>query len=223
MAYNRLYSSFVGLFTTLVKNNADQVLSHLEKLAEECEGKRAEQENLVRIAGDLVETARLELAISVRVTEITARFQNLLGVVKVRTASAKNAASILSELSDSVDQFDIWLTDSTERFEASIGLEVDQSAISERLANSMSVINELMTECEYRRGTLVSLAERCARTTANVAHAPLSQKARESIHSQSVRVFYLNVCFKLQLEPVNCIAANCGNCRVKTVARLCFI
>ena len=195
----------------------------MEKLAEECEGKRAEQENLVRIAGDLVETARLELAISVRVTEITARFQNLLGVVKVRTASAKNAASILSELSDSVDQFDIWLTDSTERFEASIGLEVDQSAISERLANSMSVINELMTECEYRRGTLVSLAERCARTTANVAHAPLSQKARESIHSQSVRVFYLNVCFKLQLEPVSCIAANFGYCRVKTIARLCFI
>ena len=42
-----------------------------------------------------------------------------------------------------------------------------------------------MTECEYRRGTLVSLAERCARTTANVAHAPLSQKAREAIHGQS--------------------------------------
>ena len=107
-------------------------MEKLGVLSAECDAKRAEQEYLVRHASELVESARLELGISVRVTEITARYQNLLGIVKVRTASATNAASILSELSESVDQFDVWLTDSTERFESCIGLDVPPEQITDR-------------------------------------------------------------------------------------------
>ena len=127
-----IINNFINERKTREKNNSSQVLEKLGVLSKECDDKRAEQEYLVRHASELVELARLELGISVRVTEITARYQNLLGIVKVRTASATNAASILSELSESVDQFDIWLTDSTERFESCIGLDVPPGQITDR-------------------------------------------------------------------------------------------
>ena len=168
------------------KSNAAEVIRNFQAFLAECEEAKSSQEYLTKEATYLVESCRLELTTTVRVTELTAKYQNIVGSVKIRLAAAQNNASILSELTEKIELFDQWLSESTEKFRLTMDCKYeDENTVSNQIINSLAIISELINECEYKRGTLLGLTERCARATANVANSPLSSTTRENIQSQS--------------------------------------
>ena len=165
------------------KNNAFEVVQNLTSLMSNCESKRKDQEYLSSQASSLVEKCRLELSITVQIAELSAKYQNLVGKMKVRLASARASSAILDELSQKMESFDSWMHEANTKYSEAAN-DTTIRAPGEQLVKTVSTINELINECENRRGGLLGLTEKCARAVASGINSPLSIAAKEQIQRQ---------------------------------------
>ena len=77
----------------------------------------SDQEFLSSQGSKLVEKCRLELAATIKIAELAAKYQNLVGKVQFRVKSAKTCAGILEELAQKIESFDLWMEEITERYQ----------------------------------------------------------------------------------------------------------
>ena len=99
------------------KNNSTDVIQNLTELRKNCEDKKSDQEFLSSQGSKLVEKCRLELAATIKIAELAAKYQNLVGKVQFRVKSAKTCAGILEELGQKIESFDLWMEEITERYQ----------------------------------------------------------------------------------------------------------
>ena len=99
------------------KNNSTDVIQNLTELRKNCEDKKSDREFLSSQGSKLVEKCRLELAATIKIAELAAKYQNLVGKVQFRVKSAKTCAGILEELGQKIESFDLWMEEITERYQ----------------------------------------------------------------------------------------------------------
>ena len=64
------------------------------------------------------------------------------------------SSKILDEISEKIQVFETWLRESGLKFNETTEQHYDED-IDNKVTESLSIINELMNECEYRRSALL--------------------------------------------------------------------
>ena len=103
-----------------------------------------------------MEKCRLELSSTIKIAELAAKFQNLVGKIQLRLKAAKNCSGVLDELSQKIENFHLWMQEITHRYQKLTETD-NKTPPSDHFENALKEVTGFISQCDTKRPGFISL------------------------------------------------------------------